>query len=133
MMVNIGRNAIYKCINKSLESGIESALDDMPRHSKKPIITKEAKLFVTNIACKKPKDFGYAAELWSYQSLANHVRKNAELNGFDCLKKAVKATVYRILEEKEIKQHKVRYYLEKRDTEFEEKMRDILITYQEVN
>ena len=47
--------------------------------------------------------------------------------------KAVKATVYRILEESNIKPHRITYYLEKRDEQFEEKMEEILCVYKEVN
>jgi hypothetical protein len=40
-------------------------------------ITEEAKLWVINLACTKPKDYGNAAEVWSYKSLAIHTRKYA--------------------------------------------------------
>jgi hypothetical protein len=43
-----------------------------------------------------------------------------------------KTTVWRILNEQDIKPHRVRYYLEKRDPEFDRKMRDVLLVYQQV-
>src|SRR6266571_5255606 len=46
--------------------------------------------------------------------------------------KAVKATVQRILAAQELHPERVQYYLEKRDPEFESKMKDILLVYQEV-
>jgi hypothetical protein len=48
------------------------------------------------------------------------------------LAKAVKATVHRILAGQELHPERIQYYLEKRDPEFEAKMRDILLVYQEV-
>jgi len=41
--------------------------------------------------------------------------------------RAGKATIWRILHAGEIKPHKVHYYLERRDAQFEEKMREVLM------
>ena len=43
-----------------------------------------------------------------------------------------RATVCKILGQEEIKPHKVRYYLERRDAEFEQKMAEVLCVYREV-
>jgi len=40
--------------------------------------------------------------------------------------------VCKILNEQEVKPHKVRYYLERRDPEFKEKMAEVLCIYREV-
>jgi hypothetical protein len=40
--------------------------------------------------------------------------------------------VCKILGREEIKPHKVRYYLERRDAEFEQKMAEVLCVYREV-
>ena len=45
---------------------------------------------------------------------------------------AAKATVQRILAEQHLQPHKVKYYLERRDPEFEIKMKEVLMVYQEV-
>jgi hypothetical protein len=50
----------------------------------------------------------------------------------DCLSKLAQGTVCKILGHEEIKPHKVRYYLERRDVEFEQKMADVLCIYREV-
>jgi len=127
------RPTIYKCFKKFLAGGIDLALKDTYHRPHPPIITKEAKAWVVNIACTKPKDLGYAAEIWTRKALAKHVRKNAEKENYLCLKKAVKATVHRILKEQSLRPHKISYYLEKRDEKFEEKMRTVLAVYKEVN
>jgi hypothetical protein len=49
--------------------------------------------------------------------------------GHACLGKLVQGTVYKILNEEEIKPHKVRYYLERRDPEFKKKMAEVLCVY----
>jgi hypothetical protein len=97
------------------------------------VITREAKAWVINLACQKPTDFGYSAQMWTRSALANHVRNYSQEAGHDCLKKAVKATIQRILDEHPIRPHKIAYYLERRDPEFEQKMADILCVYKEIN
>ena len=129
----ISRETIYEYIDRALTIGVRAALKDKYHRPKEPVITPEAKLWVINLACQKPKELGYAAEMWSYSMLAAHIRKNAISSGYNCLSKAVKATVYRILEESNIKPHRITYYLEKRDEQFEEKMEEILCVYKEVN
>jgi transposase len=49
------------------------------------------------------------------------------------LGQASKATIHRILKAQPLQPHKIKYYLERRDPDFERKMQDILIVYQEVN
>ena len=44
----------------------------------------------------------------------------------------VQGTVCKILGNEDIKPHKVRYYLENRDAEFEQKMAEVLCVYREV-
>jgi hypothetical protein len=44
----------------------------------------------------------------------------------------MQGTVCKILGQEEIKPHKVRYYLERRDAEFEQKMAEVLCVYREV-
>jgi len=132
-LTNLSRESIYKHLEKVLLFGVDEALKDAEHSPKDPTITEEAKLWVVNIACTKPKDHGYAAEVWSYDSLAKHTRKFAPEAGHDCLKQAAKATIFRILSNNKIQPQKVKYYLERRDEQFEEKMNEVLLVYKEVN
>ncbi len=132
-MVHVSRPTIYKWIEKTLAMGIDEGLKDKYHRPKEPVITEEAKAWVIYIACKKPTEYGYAAEMWTFSALADHVRKNATEAGHDCLQKAVKATIHRILEEHPIRPHKMAYYLERKDPEFEQKMAEVLCVYKEVN
>ena len=129
----VSRPTVYKWIEKALAMGIEEGLKDKYHRPKEPVITEGAKAWVISLACQKPTDFGYAAEMWTRSALANHVRRYGPEAGHDCLKKAVKATVQRILDEHPIRPHKIAYYLERRDPEFEQKMADILCVYKEIN
>ena len=131
--VGVVRDTVYKCIDKALEMGVESALKDLYHRPKEPTITMEAKAWLVSIACSKPKDFGMAAELWTQKALADYARKYAVKAGHPSLKLAGKATVNRILKKQTLQPHKVKYYLEKRDPEFESKMKEVLLVYKEVH
>ena len=131
--LHVSRPTIYKCIDKALTMGAESGLKDKYHSPKDRVITDEAKAWVVNLACTKPKEHGYAAEIWSHRLLAQHTRQHAPQAGHECLNNAAKATIQRILKEYPIQPHKVRYFTENRDLEFEKKMQDVLVIYQEVN
>jgi transposase len=131
--MNTTRSTVYKCIDKALSMGVDAALKDTYHRPQEPVITKEAKNWVVSLACQKPKDFGYAAEIWSRRSLAQHVKKHAVQSGHPSLQKAAKATVHRILTEHPIRPHKIAYYCERRDPEFEKKMQDVLMVYKEAS
>lgn len=131
--LGVSRPTIYKCIDKAVAAGPECGLKDMPHSPKQPDITEEAKAWVVSLACTKPKEHGYAAEVWSQSQLAEHTRKFAPAVGHACLQRASKATIHRILKAQALHPHKVKYYLERRDPNFEQKMQDILMVYQDVN
>ena len=131
--LGVSRPTIYKCIDKALATGAQSGLKDRYHRSKEPVITEEAKAWVLSLACTKPKDHGLAAELWSLSALARYTREHASAQGHASLARAGKASIWRILHTGQIKPHKVQYYLEQRDPQFAEKMREVLMVYQEVS
>lgn len=129
--VGMTRVSVSKWIDKALIMGVAAGLKDTP-HGSEPKLTEEAKTWVIHLACSKPKEFGYAAEIWSRKALAQYVREHAVAQGHACLTRASKATVQRILADQALRPHKVTYYLERRDPDFESKMREVLLVYQEV-
>jgi len=131
--LGFSRPMIYRCIDKALAAGVQMGLKDKYHRPHAPEITDEAKAWVVSIACTKPKDHGLAAELWTISALARFVSAGARAAGFDRLANAGKSTVWRILDENEIKPHKIRYYLEKRDPEFDRKMQEVLMVYRDVS
>jgi len=126
------RNSVVKWINKALQMGVMAGMKDTPHKPREAVITDDAKAWVVHLACSKPKDMGYAAELWTRSALAAHVRREATGAGFPALANAGKATVQRILAAQTLQPHKVRYYLERRDPDFEARMREVLLIYREV-
>jgi hypothetical protein len=127
------RPTIYKCIDKALNMGIDAGLRDKFHRPKEPVINDEAKAWVVNLACTKPTEHGYSAEVWSRKLLALHAREHGPQNGHTCLANAAKATIQRILANHPIRPHKIAYYWERRDPEFESKMHEVLLVYKDVN
>ena len=131
--LGFSRPMIYRCVDKALAAGVQMGLKDKYHRPHEPEIGDEAKAWVVSIACTKPKDHGLAAELWSISALARFVSDRAEAAGFARLASAGKSTVWRILDEHDIKPHKIRYYLEKRDPDFDRKMQEVLMVYRDVS
>lgn len=131
--LGMSRPSIYKCIDKALAAGVASGLRDRYHRPHAAQISEGAKAWVIDLACRKPKDLGLAAELWTLSALAKHVAAKAGDAGFDRLAQASKTTVWRILDSHDLKPHRVRYYLERRDAQFERKMAEVLMVYSDVN
>ena len=130
--IGVTHQTVERCLRRAQELGIMAALDDSPRPGRDRTITNEARTFIVDLACRKPKDLGYPHELWTTRLLARHVREQGPAAGHACLAKLAQGTLCKILAAHEIKPHKVRYYLERRDPEFAEKMAEVLCVYREV-
>ena len=52
--------------------------------------------------------------------------------GHTCLAKLAQGTLYNMLNGQELKPHKVRYYLERRDPQFKQKMAEVPCVYRQV-
>ena len=130
--MGVHHQTVQRCVERALAYGPIAALDDRPRPGREPTITAEAKAWVVNLACRKAKELGYPHELWTTRLLARHAQEHGPREGHACLGKLAQGTLCNILNEQEIKPHKVRYYLERRDPEFKAKMAEVLCVYREV-
>lgn len=130
--VGLNRCSVMLCLKKFKEGGVENALFDAPGRGRNAEITDEEKAWIVNIACQKPIDFGYAAETWTYAKLTSHINKTAEAAGYARLSTIHKSTVNTILDEADIKPHKITYYCENRDPDFDSKMHNVLLVYKQL-
>src|ERR1700726_97696 len=130
--LGVHHQTVQRCVERALAYGAMAALDDRPRPGKVPTITAEAKTWLVSLACRKAKDLGYPHEMWTTRLLARHAREHGPREGHACLADLAQGTVCKILGQEEVKPHKVRYYLERRDAEFEQKMAEVLCVYREV-
>jgi transposase len=126
------RPRVERCVSKALELGVTQALADLPGRGRRPVMTSQARAWVVSLACQKPKDLGYAQELWTTRLLAEHIRKHCVAAGYPSLSKLGRGTVSKILSANQVRPHKIQYYLERRDPEFDAKMVQVLHVYNEV-
>ena len=130
--VGLNRCSVMLCLKKFKEGGIENALFDAPGRGRNAEITDEEKAWIINIAYQKLIDFGYAAETWTYAKLTSHINKTAEAAGYTRLSTIHKSTVNTILDEADINPHKITYYCENRDPDFDSKMHNVLLVYKQL-
>jgi len=130
--LGLHHQTVQRCVERAVAEGPMAVLDDRPRPGKEPIITLEARAWLTSLACRKAKDLGYPHELWTTRLLARHAREHGPAAGHPCLANLAQGTVCKILDHEEVKPHKVRYYLERRDPQFAEKMAEVLCVYRQV-
>lgn len=131
--IDVNVNTVKLCIKKFKEGGIDSALYDKPRSGHPVEITDDAVAWITSLACHRPADMGYSQELWTLKNLHQHIQKNAEDAGFPRLSTITKSMVQKILHRSQIKPFRIKYYCEKRDPEFDQKMHDVLLVYKQVS
>ena len=129
---HVGRGTVVLCIQKFLQFGLDAALGELPRPGKPRQVPDDAIAWVQHCACQKPKDLGYSYELWTYRLLLAHIRQHCVAMGHPALLKLSRSKLHKILRQGELRPHKIRYYVEKRDADFETKMASVLHVYKEV-
>jgi transposase len=131
--IGVTHQTVERCLRRAQRLGVMAALDDSPRPGREPVITDEARTFVVDLACRKAREFGYPHELWTTRLLARHIREHGPAAGHACcLATLAEGTLCKILARQDVKPHKVRYYLERRDPEFVARMAEVLCVYREV-
>jgi transposase len=130
--IGVTHQTVERCLRRAARLGVMQALHDSPRPGREPVITDAARSFVVDLACRKAKDLGYPHEVWTTRLLAGHIREHGPAAGHPCLSNLAQGTLCKLLDRHAVKPHKVRYYLERRDPAFEEKMAEVLCVYREV-
>jgi hypothetical protein len=119
---------VQRCVERAVAYG---PLYSMIGPDREPTISPEAKAWLVSLACDKAEEHGYPHELWTTRLLARHAREHGPA-GHEWLANLEQGTVCKILGQEDVKSHKVRYYLERRNADFEPKMAEVLCVYREV-
>jgi transposase len=128
--MELHKSSVVNCIEKAVQFGSLTALDDLPRSGRPRVITDDAISWLTSIACQKPKDLILDGdELWTQRELAKYLRLNCKKAGYPCLSTIVNSTVSKILKKNKLRPWKIDYYLQKRDPEFEPKRDRVIDIY----
>ena len=130
--VDLNRNSVLLCLKKYKAGGVENAIYDAPGRGRNAQITDDEKAWIINVACQKPKEYGYSAETWTYAKLTEHINKTAESAGYTRLSTITKTSIKNILDAAKIKPFRIQYYCENRDPEFESKMHQVLYVYKQI-
>jgi len=131
--LDININTVKLCLNKYKSGGVQEALFDEQRKGRPVEITDDCVSWIIDIACQRPADLGYSQELWTLKNLHEHIQKHAVEAGYPRLATITKPMVQKILARNEIKPFKIKYYCEKRDPDFDQKMHDVLLVYKQVS
>src|SRR5450432_1091948 len=97
----VNRHTVALCARKFLQFGLEAALGELPRPGESRRIADDAIAWVLHCACRKPKELGYAYELWTYSLLQAHVRKHCVDAGHPDLSELSRSRLHRILSQGE--------------------------------
>ena len=131
--VGLNRNSVLLCLKKFKDGGVENAIYDTPGRGRNPEITDDEKTWIIDIACRKPTEFGYPAETWTYAKLTAHIQETAEAARHPRLSTISKTMVVNILNEAEVKPFRIKYYCENRDPDFDSKMHNVLLVYKQLS
>lgn len=130
--LDVNINTVKLCLSKFKEGGVKRALFDDRRNGRPVEITDDAVAWIISVACQRPYDLGYSQELWTLRNLHRHIQKHATDAGYPRLATVTLPMIQKILKRSEIKPFKIKYYCEKRDSDFEAKMHDILLVYKQI-
>lgn len=113
---------VQRCVERAAGCGALAGVGRQSTSRQKAGHRRRSQGMVGCSACRQVKDLGYPHELWTTRFLARHAREHGPLAGHACLADLVQGTVCKIIDAHAVKPHKIRYYLERRDPEFEEKV-----------
>ena len=130
--LGVSVNTVRRCVDRYLNSDTTLAIFDDERSGRPVEITDDAKSWIASVACQKPCDLGYSAELWTLAALHKHIQTHAEEAGYPRLKTVTKPWLQKYLKKMDLKPFKIKYYLERKDPDFDNKMHEVLLVYKQV-
>ena len=132
--LHISKPTVVKILKKWTMFGVNSALEDLQRTGRPAKIRIEAKAWVISLACTKPEDIPGApmTQQWTISALTKYVRSNCLKQQLPELEGVQESTVWGILNERDIKPHRMSYYLVRKDPEFKVKAEKVLLLYKRV-
>ena len=95
-------------------------LEDLPRSGRPPEITPLERHQVIATACRAPSEFGFERVLWDHATLAIAVMSAGLVRSISA------RSVGRILEEAEIKPHRVKMWCHSDDPDYQKKMQNLM-------
>jgi transposase len=120
--LGVGRSQVHRQLERFRRMGLEG-LEDRSRSGRPARIGKEERTRVVALACRRPEQFGLAQVLWTLDTLAGC----AERTG--AVARISRSSVHRILQEAELRPHKVKMWCTSNDPDYDRKMADVVRLY----
>lgn len=132
--VGLSTVSINKILKKWTTLGVQAALEDLPRAGRPKVIGIEARTWITSLACTIPDSLpdGPGTQLWTTTSLTRYVQTHCVRHGLPELQTVQPSTVWTVLNDRQIKPHRMKYYLVKKDPDFKIKAEKVLLLYKRV-
>ncbi len=131
--LGVSPNTAEPCVRKYRDGGLGAALADAPRRGRPRSIGDGDRAWVIDVARARPADLGHAAETWTREALARHVRGHAGEAGHPALPGAPKATARRMLDAAGPRPDRVTYHCGRRDPDFGGKVREVLVACRQLS
>jgi len=121
-MLGVEENTVGKWRRRFSEKRV-AGLQDAPRSGRPPKFTARQKVRVLKKATQRPRDCGVPFSHWDSSSLA-HLAVEAGIT-----ESIHPTTVWRWLNDADLKPHRVQYWLQSPDPDFEQRSQDVIKTY----
>ena len=116
------RHTVSLWRNRYAEQGLPG-LQDAPRSGRPPVFSPRCHLHVISVASSDPADQGCSATRWSLDDIAQNIVNQTHYEAIS------RSTIWRILEEADLKPHKSVYWLNSHDPDFDAKAERICQLY----
>jgi transposase len=132
--VGLSNVSISKILKKWITFGVKAALEDLPRGGRPKVIGIEARTWIVSLACTIPDTLpdGPRTQLWTVTSLTHYIQTHCGKQMLPELQNIQPSTVWSVLNDRQIKPHRMKYYLVRKDPEFKEKAEKVLLLYKRV-
>ena len=132
--LRISKPTVVKILKKWVTFGVDAALEDLHRSGRPNRILIDAKAWIIELACTTPDTLPDApkTQLWTISALTKYVRTHCVKEQLPELENIQESTVWSILNDRDIKPHRIKYYLVRKDPEFKVKAEKVLLLYKRI-
>lgn len=120
--VGVDPSQARRWIGRFAAGGLEG-LEDAPRSGRPARISQAERTRLLSMACRPPETFGEVRTLWTLTSLAQCAVRSGRV------RRIGRSEVHRILQEAELRPHKVKMWCTSNDPDYDAKMSDVTSLY----
>ncbi len=130
--VGLNRKSVMPCVSEYREGGVENSLFDAPGCGRKAEFTDDERAWMVDLAAGGPSASAMPPHLEVRAAHVAHSRGRWSV-GHTRWPNQHESTVHRILDEAEVKPFRIRHRCERRDPDFDEKTRNVLLVHEQLS